>query len=98
MPVISMLEVQIAPDKLDQAKDILRRVLAETRAFDGCLGVTVVQDPADPGRLTAVEQWASLEQDTAYRQWRAGDGAITDLPEVLAAAPRLSIGVTVEDV
>lgn len=98
MPVISMLEVQIAPDKLDQAKDILRRVLAETRAFDGCLGVTVVQDPSDPARLTAVEQWESLEHDIAYRQWRAGDGAITDLPEVLAAAPRLSVGVTVDDV
>ena len=61
----------------------LRRVLAETRAFDGCRGVTVIQDSADPAHLVAVEQWESLEHDAAYRAWRAGDGAIPDLPGLL---------------
>ncbi len=98
MPVISILDLQIKPDRLDEAHALLRRVLVDTRAFDGCESVTVVHDHADPARILAVEAWTSLEHDTAYRRWRAGEGAITELPELLAAAPKLTVGITVDGV
>jgi quinol monooxygenase YgiN len=98
MPITSILDLQIKPDRVDDAHALLRRVLADTRAFDGCESVTVVQDHADPARILAIEVWASLEHDTAYRKWRAGEGAITDLPELLAAAPRLTVAVPVEGI
>lgn len=91
MAVTSILDLTFKPEALEDAKRLLDRVLTETRAFDGCLGVDVVQDVSDPNHLIAVERWESVEKDTAYRQWRAGEGAITDLPPLLAAAPRLSI-------
>ncbi len=91
MPVTSILDLQFKPDEVDTAKALLDRVLAETRAYDGCLGVEVVQDVNDPAHLIAIETWESVEQDTAYRAWRAGEGAITDLPPLLAGAPRLAV-------
>ena len=91
MAVTSILDLQIKPDEVDAAKALLERVLEQTRAFDGCLGVEVVQDVRDPAHLIAIERWESVEKDDAYRAWRAGEGAITDLPPLLAGAPRLAV-------
>ena len=91
MAVTSILDMHFKPDSIDEVPAILRRILEETRGFDGCLGVTVIEDKDDPTHLIAVEQWESLEKDAAYRQWRAGDGAATDLPGLLAGAPSLTI-------
>lgn len=91
MAVTSILDLTFKPEALEDAKRLLDRVLAETRGFDGCLGVDVVQDVNDPNRLIAIERWESVEKDTAYRQWRAGEGAIVDLPPLLAGVPRLTI-------
>jgi quinol monooxygenase YgiN len=92
MPSTAVLELRLKPDTLDEGLAIVQRILGETRAFDGCLGVTVIQDAADPAHLVAVEEWESLEKDTAYRKWREGDGAMPDLVAQLAGAPSLLIG------
>jgi quinol monooxygenase YgiN len=94
----AVLELRIKPDAVDEGLEVIHRILGETRAFDGCLGVTVIQDNADPGHLIAIEEWESLEKDSAYRAWRAGDGAMTDLPGLLVGAPSLSIGEARSDI
>jgi quinol monooxygenase YgiN len=91
VPVTTILDLQIKPDAVDQAIELLHRILADTRAFDGCQSVAVVQDHADPAHLIAIEQWESLEHDAAYRRWRAGEGAIVELSPLLAGVPRTSI-------
>ena len=83
------LDLHLKTESLETAPDMLRDILAGTRAFDGCLGVEVLVDHQDPAHMIVVERWASLEQDTAYREWRAGDGA-TELGGMLAAAPTLT--------
>ncbi len=92
LAITSILELRIKPDAVDAGPEVVHRILEETRAFDGCLGVTVVQDNADPAHLIAIEEWESLEKDSAYRQWRAGDGAMPDLAALLAGPPSLTIG------
>jgi quinol monooxygenase YgiN len=94
----AILEIRIKPDAVDEGVEVVHRILGETRAFDGCLGVTVIQDNTDPAHLIAIEEWESLEKDTAYRQWRAGDGAMPDLAALLADAPSLFIGVARTDI
>jgi heme oxygenase (mycobilin-producing) len=98
MAVTSLLEVNLKPDSLDEGMSVLHDVLAETRAFDGCLGVTVIQDSTDPTRLVAVEQWESLEKDAAYREWRAGEGAATALAPLLTGPPALIVGEPRDDI
>jgi quinol monooxygenase YgiN len=89
MPITAHLDLFIKAESLPTAPAVLRDILADTRAFDGCLGVEVLVDRADPAHFLVVEQWASLEHDSAYRAWRAGDGA-SGLGELLAAPPVLS--------
>jgi quinol monooxygenase YgiN len=94
----SLLELRLKPDSVDEGLAVAHKVLEETRAFDGCLGVTVVQDTADPAHLVAIEQWESLDKDAAYREWRAGEGAATDLAPLLAGPPSLIVAETLDDV
>jgi quinol monooxygenase YgiN len=92
MASTAVLELRLNPDTLDEGLAVIHKILGETRAFDGCLGVTVVQDAGDPAHLVAIEEWESLEKDAAYRKWREGDGAMPDLVAHLAGAPNLVVG------
>jgi quinol monooxygenase YgiN len=83
MALTVLLDLQLDPDKLELADGVLRETLAQTRAFDGCLRLEVLTDTEDPAHVLVVEEWESLEADSAYRAWRAGDGR-SNLGSVLA--------------
>jgi quinol monooxygenase YgiN len=90
MAVTAFFEIRVKPEALEQGVHAeLHSILSDTRAFDGCLGVEVLIDTADPTHFIAVERWASEEHDAAYRAWRAGDGQ-TNLASFLAAPPVLT--------
>lgn len=90
MAIIATLEMHFDPTKLEEARTLMRSVLAETRAFDGNLGVDVLVDSQDPAHWIAYETWESPEHDAAYREFRAGPGAIVGLGPLLAGRPTLT--------
>ncbi len=90
MALTALLELEFKADSLDDAKKVMTRVLDETRAFDGCVGIEILVDQKNEARWVVVEKWQSQEHDTAYRKFRAGEGAITDLGPLLAGAPKLT--------
>lgn len=92
MTFAAVLELRLNPEMLEQAPIVLHRALEETRAFDGNLGVDVVVDDTDPTRWLIIESWETAAHDAAYREFRAGPGALTDLAPLLAAAPALTKG------
>lgn len=94
--ITATLELRFKPEAVEEARTVLARVLAETRAFEGNEGVDVLVDADDPAHWIAYERWASAEHDAAYRTFRAGPGQITDLGPLLAAAPVLT-WFTVDD-
>jgi quinol monooxygenase YgiN len=91
VPVIAILDLKLKADALDRANDVMRETLTATRAFPGCLGVTVLVDQADPAHVAVYEQWESAEADAAYRKWRATPEGVSELGTVLAAAPTLTL-------
>jgi quinol monooxygenase YgiN len=88
--VTAILDLQLKADALDKANDVIHATLTATRAFPGCLDVTVLVDSADPTHVILYEQWESLEHDAAYRAWRATEEGASNLRTVLAAAPTLT--------
>ncbi len=90
MAIGVLLEWRFKPEAVDQAPSVVAKVLATTRAFDGCIRIDVLVDAADPTRWLLVELWESLEHDAAYREFRAGPGKVTEIPPMLAAAPVLT--------
>jgi quinol monooxygenase YgiN len=90
MALTALLDLQLKPDAVETAHPVIHATLTATRAFPGCLGVTVLVDSANPAHLVVHERWESLERDRAYRAWRATPEGASDLGSILAAAPTLT--------
>ena len=87
MPITVLLELRFKPEAVPAARDLMRRTLQVTRAFDGNLRTDVLTDQDDETHWIIYELWETVEADEAYRAFRAGEGKITQLPPLLAAAP-----------
>jgi quinol monooxygenase YgiN len=98
--VASILDLRLKADSLDTALKVIHETLVATRAFPGCLGVSVLVDSADPAHVSLYEAWESIEHDQAYRQWRAsGDpAAVSGLGSILAGPPTLTVYTVADDV
>ncbi|CAN5390189.1 hypothetical protein BH09ACT6_BH09ACT6_17030 [soil metagenome] len=89
MSIVALLDLHVAPEFIESAPEILTAILAQTTAFEGNEGAETLTDLNDPGHITVIERWRSIEDDTAYRAWRAGDGA-SKLGDILAGRPTLT--------
>ncbi len=87
MPVTVLLELRLKPEAVAAARDLMRRTLRDTRAFDGNLATDVLVDEDDEAHWVIYELWDAVEHDEAYRAFRAGPGKVTELPPLLAAPP-----------
>ena len=98
MAITAILDLQLKAESLDSAPGILHATLTDTRAFLGCLSVTVLNDSADPTHVVVYETWESIEHDRAYRAWRASAEGVSELGSLLAAPPRLTLFTVAEDI
>jgi quinol monooxygenase YgiN len=90
MALTALLDLQLKPDALESAHALLHATLTVTRAFPGCLGITVLVDSANPAHVVVHETWESLERDQAYRAWRATPEGASQLGSIVAAAPTVT--------
>jgi quinol monooxygenase YgiN len=87
MAVTVLLELNFKPDAVPAARDLMRRTLETTRAFDGNLRTDVLVNEDDEAHWIIYELWDTVEHDEAYRAFRAGEGKVAELPPLLAAPP-----------
>ena len=87
MPITVILELRLKPEAVPAARELMRRTLQVTRAFEGNLGTDVLVDQDDEAHWIINELWETVEHDEAYRRFRAGEGKGTELPPLLAAPP-----------
>lgn len=87
MAITVLLEINLKPESVAEARELMGRELQTTRAFNGNLTTDVIVDENDPGHWIIYERWESIEHDEAYRTFRAGEGKIEALPALLAAPP-----------
>src|ERR1700722_17743204 len=88
MAVTAILDLQLKADSLETAHKVIHATLTDTRAFAGCLGITVLTDSDDPAHVVIYETWESIERDRAYRAWRATPDGASELGSILAAPPQ----------
>jgi quinol monooxygenase YgiN len=86
MAVTVTLELRFKPDEVAAGRELMGRALQDTRAFDGNLQTDVLVDEDDEAHWLIYELWDTVEHDEAYRRFRAGEGKLTQLPPLLAAA------------
>ncbi len=98
MAVTAILDLQLKPEALETASEVIHETLTATRAFPGCLHVAVLVDSDDPAHVVLYETWESVEHDRAYRAWRATPEGASRLGSILAAAPKLTLFTVAEGV
>src|SRR5690242_8689769 len=96
MATTAILDLQFKADSLGTAHKVIHATLTDTRAFPGCLDVTVLVDSDDPAHVVLYETWESVEHDRAYRAWRATPEGASDLGSILAAPPKLTLFTVAE--
>ena len=89
MSIVTVLEIPAREGKVEELKALLKQNLVDTRARQGCESVTVHQDQADANAIVLIERWASRADDEAYREWRAGPGAIDGIGALVAGPPSI---------
>jgi quinol monooxygenase YgiN len=96
--ITTILDLQLKAESVEAAPGILRATLTDTRAFPGCLGVTVLVDSGDPTHVVLYESWESLERDRAYRAWRATPEGASELGSLMAGPPKVTLYAVAEDI
>lgn len=91
MPITVLARLQAKPDQVDELLAVLGRNLHDTRGFQGCCGLQVVQDVDDPTVVTLIEEWDARADHQAYMAWRGEQGVLrAEMGPLLAAAPAVS--------
>ena len=87
MPITAMLELDLKPESVPAARDVMRRALQDTRAFDGNLGTDVLVDQDDERTGSSTALGNSRARGGLPKLSGRRRSTITELPALLAAPP-----------
>ena len=89
MSVTVVLEFEAQPDKVAAVRELFRKLLPDTRAYEGFESLTVHQNQEHPSAFPIWEHWATRQQYEAYLAWRTETGALGDLGAMLTGPPSI---------
>lgn len=84
-----ILEFRAKPDCIEKARDWLKGVLPDTRSFDGCVTLHVVQNQDDPAGIMIIEQWDTRAQYEKYLAWRTERGDMVAFGAMMDGPPSI---------
>lgn len=88
MPTVRVVARLIAfPDKVDDLKALLLKVVESTRTETGCIRYELLQNQADPTDFTFVEEWGSDEALNTHLGSEHVGAALARAPELLVEGP-----------
>lgn len=79
-----MVTLRLQEGFADQVKKGLKTSLVDTRSFDGCEEVTVLQNSDEADTVVILQQWATRERYEAYAVWRTGRGDMDNMSKISA--------------
>lgn len=90
MSIKVILELKAKPEKLQELEDVLAVFIPETKAFDGCSDIKLVQNQDDLLHLTTIENWDSRAYNEKYLAWRTETGGLETLSQLVSEPPKLT--------
>ncbi len=89
MSVTVLLEAQVKPESVNALKSLFKEILPDTRAYDGCRGITVYSNQDNSSNLVLVQHWDSPEHHQKYLAWRTETGVMDRIGAMLSGAPSI---------
>ena len=90
MAVCAILEMKANPGTGNDLVAAFKSTLPETRAFDGCVRIDMLQDSEDADRLVLVEVWETRAHHEKYLAWRREKGDIERRAGSFAERPSIN--------
>ncbi|NND76122.1 MAG: hypothetical protein HKN44_14050 [Ilumatobacter sp.] len=83
-----LIEFSCAEGKGPEFAGVLRSVLPDTRAYEGCELVETYTDQDHPDTVMLWEKWRAKEDQESYLAWRVEGGMMEAIGPFMAAPPR----------
>jgi quinol monooxygenase YgiN len=84
-----ILEVRTKEGCFDQVRDWFKGALPDTREYDGCQSIHLVNNQDDPNSIMIVEQWETRQKYETYLAWRGERGDMDTLGAMLDGEPSI---------
>ncbi len=88
MSTLVTLEGIAKAESVRELEDFLKRILPDTRSYDGCQDITFYLNE-DGRTFVAVEHWDSKEHYQRYLAWRDETGVLAALGAMLNGEPTI---------
>ncbi len=97
MAVMVQVEGKIKVDAVGRFQASLPGIFPDTRAYDGCRGVTGYLSSDDGQTFQFVEFWDTKPHYERYLAWRTETGAVAQLVSLLEADPTIRYFQQIDD-
>ena len=84
MSVLTLVEVNVKPESVNEVKAFLKEAFPATRAFKGCLGIELQINQDEPTNMLLVMEWETREDHQKYAAWRTETGFVERLSSMLS--------------
>ena len=82
-----ILDFRAREDSIEDLRSYLHKILPETRGYDGCNNLYLIQNQDDPMALVVIEQWDTRPKYEKYLAWRTETGVVDELITFLDGEP-----------
>ncbi len=89
MSTMVLIELSVKPESVDDMKTLMKELLPDTRAYDGCQSVDFYDNTETKGSMVLYEIWDSRGHQERYLQWRSETGSLDRLGALVAAPPKI---------
>lgn len=89
MTVTILLEGTAKEGRMNDLKAWYREILPDTRNWDGCRHLEVLQNQDDPNNFVVREVWDSRGQYEQYFKWRQDTGIVDEYSKFLESGPTI---------
>jgi quinol monooxygenase YgiN len=69
-----ILEFNLKPEMAELVKGGMKDSLVDTRGFEGCEEVSIIENQDNPNQVLLLERWDTREHYEAYLKWRTDRG------------------------
>ena len=89
MSTMVLIELKVKPESVDDMKALMKELLPDTRAYDGCQSVDFYDNTETKGSMVLYEIWDSKAHQERYLGWRTETGTLDRLGALVAAQPNI---------
>lgn len=74
MSIVCLLEIPTKIAYIETMKEFLKKIVPDTRAYDGCEKILVYNNVENPTNIVIYEVWKSRKHHEKYVKWRFETG------------------------